>query len=153
MSLDDRASNPDPANHMAEAGALRIGDVFPAARLLGRCVECRSLIFDRDPHESEPAAPAGCVCPTTTAPPSTAAPAPGCGRMLDSSEIDDRHRLALRIHGRGLWTAEVLATANGFTVLAGTIRVEVPARDDGINSEAWADRAAAHVLGELRRVL
>lgn len=73
--------------------------------------------------------------------------------MLDRSELDDGHRLALRIHGRGLWTAEVLATADGFTVLAGTIRVEVPARDDDASPEAWADRAAAHVLGELRSVL
>lgn len=51
MNSADRGANPDRSIHRAQAGALRVRDVFPAVRLLGRCLECRTLIFDRDTHE------------------------------------------------------------------------------------------------------
>ena len=35
----------------AQAGGLRPDDVFPAVRLLGRCMGCGRLVFDHQPHE------------------------------------------------------------------------------------------------------
>lgn len=70
--------------------------------------------------------------------------------MASDRQQSDWHRLARRLHERGIRSAEVRRTDDGYRVLSTAGAVSVPERTGQVTAEQWAEAAIDQVIGKAR---